>query len=115
MEKQTKGKYAGTIRYSPEDDERLSKHKWHITKRGYVVATIEKKTVQIHQFLTDFPGAAVDHVNGIKTDNRRENLRVATPQQNAANKRKRMTDTTTSQYTIVIQVMAHIIDLAPNI
>ena len=35
-----------------------------------------------------WPNSYIDHVNGFKSDNRLENLREATPQQNVANQRK---------------------------
>lgn len=49
--------------------------------------------VTLHRFLMDPPpGMHVDHVNGDSLDNRRCNLRVATPQQNGANSRRKIGD-----------------------
>lgn len=43
----------------------------------------------LHRWLMDAPkGSHVDHINGDKLDNRRENLRVVTPQRNQVNRKR---------------------------
>lgn len=50
----------------------------------------------LHSILVEAPkGAHIDHINGDKLDNRRENLRVVTPQRNQVN-RKRLNRNNTS-------------------
>jgi HNH endonuclease len=73
------------------DYEFLSARKWYY-KEGYAACntpgTYNRKTIRMHRLLMS-PGVGqqVDHINGDMLDNRRENLRICTPTQNAANKR----------------------------
>jgi hypothetical protein len=75
-----------------DDDkyEFLSKFGWGINGRGYVIAMIQGKNVRMHRLLlglTTKDSLHVDHINGIKTDNRLINLRVCTPSQNQYNRK----------------------------
>jgi hypothetical protein len=52
------------------------------------------KTISMHREIMNFPaGRLVDHENGDTLDNRRDNLRIATSEQNAYNKQKTKTKT----------------------
>ena len=82
--KLTRGSYA----LVDEDDYRwLSLCTWQCTKVGYAVTDSYNKKYYMHRLImkpTD--GMYVDHINGIKNDNRKSNLRICTPSQNGANK-----------------------------
>lgn len=60
---------------------------WTDDGKGYSRARIgiEDKRVRMHRMLLGFP-KEVDHINGIKNDNRIANLREVTPRQNQVNK-----------------------------
>lgn len=65
----------------------LTKHSWCLSKTGYAVANINKKTVKMHRFLTECPpGSVVDHINGNPLDNRLCNLRICSAKNNSRNK-----------------------------
>lgn len=78
-----------------EDFERVNAFKWYAqkSKPGQVYARrerrINKKKVRIlmHRFIMNVsdPNIQVDHKNGNKLDNRKENLRIASNQQNNRN------------------------------
>lgn len=81
-----------------EDFELLNKHKWYCS-HGYAVRNIrlpngKQKNIRMHRFLINAPDdMQIDHINGNRLDNRRENLRLATNSQNAMNQGKRKNNT----------------------
>lgn len=83
----------GTAFIDAEDADLVAGYGWYQTANGYVGAmttdrTGKRKLLLLHRLLMGEPeGRHVDHLNGDKLDNRRENLRVATYQQNQANRR----------------------------
>jgi hypothetical protein len=61
--------------------------------RGYIHITIKGKKFLAHRLAwmfvnKTFPQSAIDHINGIKTDNRIDNLRTVTSSENLQNQRK---------------------------
>jgi hypothetical protein len=63
-------------------------------KRGYVDVRIGKKIYKSHRLiwimeLGNIPeGFQIDHINGVRTDNRIANLRLVTSQENSRNQRR---------------------------
>lgn len=90
-----------TCLVSLEDYEKVSQYKWHKTLDGYVVTTLDKKAIRMHHFILGKPPDrmhVIDHINRIRTDNRRENLRLATVQLNSHNRVLPKAETNTSKY-----------------
>lgn len=86
----TKGKWA---KVSCDDYESISSHKWYADNQGYAARKVwnkEKKSpdkILMHWDVTG--GKEIDHSNGDKCDNRRDNLRAATRSQNGGNQKPR--------------------------
>lgn len=73
-----------------KDYDELSAHKWGCTNCGYAFrrehGSRKSPTVYMHVVIQGKKeGFHVDHINGNRLDNRRCNLRYATPSQNAYN------------------------------
>jgi hypothetical protein len=71
-----------------EDFPLVKEYKWSLTKTGY--AQNFKTKTWMHRLVNKTPeGYETDHINGNPLDNRRENLRSATRQENKWNSRER--------------------------
>lgn len=72
-----------------EDYDKIKDYTWHINDQGYVVTKNKNKNyVRMHRLVMCCPeNYFVDHIHGINTrnDNRKENLRICTIQQNTRN------------------------------
>ena len=81
------------ILFDKEDYEKIKNVCWYLNKEGYVYGRIRgenAKYVFMHRIVMDCPeGFDVDHKHGIKTDNRKSELRIVTTAQNEMNKGKR--------------------------
>lgn len=87
---------------SVEDYVILERHNWQISDSGYAKRTAGRKNIRMHRVVLERklrrrlrPSEQVDHINGNRLDNRRQNLRLATNQQNGWNARAK---TGTSRY-----------------
>jgi len=90
----TQGKFAIV---DPQDFDRLSKYKWNACKSGRTFYVVRyrplgkgrcKHILMHREVLKLGKGYYVDHINHNGLDNRRTNLRPATPAQNAQHRRK---------------------------
>lgn len=76
---------------SDDDYNEISQYKWYVTQGGYAWRDWnengKKKSIGMHRQIMKPPkDLVVDHINGDKLDNRKENLRVCTQRENSLNK-----------------------------
>lgn len=76
------------ILVSDEDFNLIKKYDWEISHYEYPSTRINGNTVPMHRLIINCPkNMVVDHINGNKLDNRRENLRICTEIENMRNKK----------------------------
>lgn len=72
-----------------EDFKRVSRIRWSHHTKGYAFATINGKSVMLHNFILRRPASrfiVVDHKNRDRLDNRKANLEVKTQAENVRNR-----------------------------
>lgn len=83
----------GQVALVDDDDyDAMSKFQWRLSK-FYAITQDGPRTIRMHRLILNAPiHMEVDHINGNGLDNRRENLRLATHQQNSWNARVPVTN-----------------------
>ena len=90
---------SGLFYWNKETSKRLIKESVAGTEHeGYIRIGIDKKLYRAHRLAWlyiygKFPDSQIDHINGIKTDNKIQNLRLATNSQNCSNREKQSNNT----------------------
>ncbi len=83
----------------PEDVDRVALRCWVLGHRGSPVSRVrrgpERKAVYLHHYIVGCPlrGYVVDHINGDKLDNRKENLRICRQGENSRNQKRHRNNT----------------------
>jgi hypothetical protein len=84
-----RGQHPLGLLVDPEDQHWLDNGYWTLSSRGYAYRCIDNlgKHEFLHTVIMQPPaGFVVDHINGIKLDNRRSNLRNVIQQHNVQNR-----------------------------
>lgn len=74
--------------FDKEDYDKIKNYCWYINHHGYLMARRinENRVVLFHRLVFNEPNQIIDHKNHNKLDNRKENLRLCTAQQNNMNR-----------------------------
>lgn len=77
-----------------DDYKNVSNHQWCVDSRGYVKTTINGKEVKLHRFINNPNNhEVVDHINHNTLDNRKQNLRNVSMQENSMNRKRGINNT----------------------
>jgi hypothetical protein len=70
-----------------EDYDKIKDYCWSFDKHGYVQGNNKKSKIKFHRLVTSCPDdMVVDHINHIKYDNRKSNLRICSQHENNMNR-----------------------------
>ena len=76
-------------------DKELLQYTWRLRNRGYIYRKVQGKEIWLHnEIMCPQDGYVVDHINGDKLDNTRDNLRVCTQADNMKNLKLSTSNTT---------------------
>lgn len=79
-------KNKGAVLVDDEDYSKLSEYKWYLHGRGYATTFYKNKNVLMHRMLLEPKyGDQVDHIDGNRLNNQRDNLRICTASENVCN------------------------------
>ena len=81
-------------------------------KNGYRHGRINQRTYLAHRVIWaihygEWPNGEIDHINGCKTDNRIENLRIASPSENRCNRGKQGNNTSGYKWVYFNKRLSH--------
>lgn len=78
-----------TVLIDDADYSKVSKYQWRRYQSDrYVRGMVDGKMVSLHRFILNPPtGTSIDHINGDRLDNRRENLRFCSHAENSKNRK----------------------------
>lgn len=75
-----------------DDWERVKRHIWRLHPDGYAYTKICNRVTLLHRFVMQTPiGLQVDHIHGIRWDNRKSQLRNCSAHDNQMNKTQKNT------------------------
>jgi hypothetical protein len=70
-----------------DDYNKVSKYTWYLDGKGHLRTNIGKEGLALHRYIMDAKdGQILDHINRIKIDNQKENLRFVTKRENNINR-----------------------------
>lgn len=92
------------LEYNPEESPTGLLNKGKVVgvfnRDGYYITQVNNVRKSNHRWIWELfngevpVGYQIDHINGIRSDNRIENLRLATPSENSRNKKRQSNNTT---------------------
>lgn len=73
--------------FDKEDLNVIKTATWYLDAKGYARCVLDKEYFKMHRFLLNIsdPKIQIDHINNVKWDNRRCNLRICNNSKNKAN------------------------------
>lgn len=90
------------LQFDEQDRQVVECHTWWLSSNGYAVTDFggreNKRRVYLHRLILGEPEGQVDHKNRDRLDNRRDNLRLASVEQNNHNKSKEVRRQTSSRF-----------------
>lgn len=83
--------------FDASDEDLISRFSWYMNPQGYAIAATKpgksgekRKTITMHGLVMMRPvGCIIDHINGNKLDNRKDNLRYCSYSENSMNAKKK--------------------------